>query len=184
MKRVIIVHRWAGSPSDDWYPWLKKELESRGFSVVVPQMPDTDKPHIDKWIDHLRKIVGKLDENTYFVGHSVGCQAIIRYLETVPGKVGGIVLVAGWLGLRNLETEEEKEIAYSWENEPINFERTKEKTKKIVAIFSDDDPWVPVKDAELFKNKLGAKIIIRHKMQHFTEKSLPFLLEEIIKITS
>ena len=32
------------------------------------------------------------DENTYFVGHSIGCQAIMRYLESVDvKKIGGVL---------------------------------------------------------------------------------------------
>ncbi|MBI4415263.1 MAG: serine hydrolase family protein, partial [Candidatus Kerfeldbacteria bacterium] len=41
---VIIVHGWGGNPGADWYPWLKKELEHAGFSVLVPAMPAPEKP--------------------------------------------------------------------------------------------------------------------------------------------
>lgn len=30
-KRVFIVHGWDGKPSGAWLPWLKKELEAKGF---------------------------------------------------------------------------------------------------------------------------------------------------------
>lgn len=42
---------------------------------------------------------GHPDENTYFIGHSIGCQSIDRYLEILPSetKIGGVVYVAGWL---------------------------------------------------------------------------------------
>ena len=98
MKRMFIVHRWDGTPKSDWYPWLKKELEKKGFKVEVPEMPNTSEPKINDWVAHLKKVVGKLDSKTYFIGHSIGCQAIMRFLEKEDynGKVGNIVFVAGW----------------------------------------------------------------------------------------
>src|SRR3989338_3050206 len=81
MKRIFIIHGWDFNPKMNWYPWLKKKLEKEGFKVIVPEMPNTSKPKINEWVSHLKKVIGKLDENTYFVGHSMGNQTIMRYLE-------------------------------------------------------------------------------------------------------
>lgn len=75
-KRVFIVHGWDGNPESNWFPWLKKELENKGFEVFVPQLPDPNNPRIYNWIPKLAKTVGKASEQTYFVGHSMGCQTI------------------------------------------------------------------------------------------------------------
>ncbi|KKU21207.1 MAG: hypothetical protein UX31_C0020G0013 [Candidatus Nomurabacteria bacterium GW2011_GWA1_46_11] len=72
MKRVFIIHRWDGNPTEDWYQWLKKELEGRGFEVFVPAMPEPDEPKIETWIPFLSQLVGTPDANTFFVGHSIG----------------------------------------------------------------------------------------------------------------
>jgi predicted alpha/beta hydrolase family esterase len=106
-KRVFIIHGWGGNPDEHWLPWLKSELEQKGYEVVVPQMPNTNKPVIEEWVNHLSEIVGEVDAQTYFVGHSVGCQTILRYLETQAGKkAGGCVLVAAWFKLEDLESLE------------------------------------------------------------------------------
>ena len=81
---------------EGWFPWLKRELEERGFQVFIPHLPDSDKPRIEKWIPALADAVGTADANTYFVGHSMGCQAIARYVETLDQKIGGAVFVAGF----------------------------------------------------------------------------------------
>jgi hypothetical protein len=31
MKRVFIIHGWAGGPMGGWIPWLKCELEAAEF---------------------------------------------------------------------------------------------------------------------------------------------------------
>lgn len=187
-KRVFIIHGWDGYPEEAWFPWLKKELESRGFEVLVPLMPNPSEPKIDTWIPYIAEIVGKADENTYFVGHSIGCQAIIRYLQTLPSgvKIGGAVFVAGWYNLRNLNTEEEKRIAGPWLNEPRNDKKIKDTVNKAIAIFSDNDPFVMPENQESWKEKVEAKIIVEHNKEHFGEssgiKELPSALESILEI--
>src|SRR3989344_3597771 len=179
MEKAILIHGWEGNPRNCWFPWLKKELEKKNFKVVVPKMPNSDEPKINLWISKLKDVVDFPDEETYFVGHSIGCQAIMRYLETLPEKtkIGGIVFVAGFFNLPFLETKEEKEIAKPWLNNRINTDKIKMLTKNIVAIFSDDDQDVPLSDSKLFKERLNAKIIIEHNKGHFSDdagiKELP-----------
>jgi uncharacterized protein len=188
MKRVFIIHGWGGLPEEAWFPWLKDELEKRGYEVSVPAMPDPDEPKIETWIPFLAKLVGAVDLNTFFVGHSIGCQTIIRYLETLPegAKIGGAVFVGGWYNLRNLETEEEKRIAGPWVNTPRNDEKIREIVNRAVAIFSDNDPFVLPENQESWREKVGAKIIVEHDKGHFGGndgiKELPSALEAVLKM--
>ena len=55
MKRAVIVHCWDGYPEYCWYPYVKKELEAKGFEVTVPAFPETDKPNLAKWLPVLQK---------------------------------------------------------------------------------------------------------------------------------
>src|SRR3989338_3198510 len=112
-KRVFIIHGWGGSPNEGWFPWLKRELGARGFLVYALNMPHTDTPTIGEWVDYLTEAVGEADENTYLVGHSIGCQTILRMAEGLEEdeRLGGAVFVACWFTLLGLQTEEEQEIA-------------------------------------------------------------------------
>ena len=187
-KRVFIVHGWDGDPDEGWFPWLKKELEQKGFRVQVPAMPESAEPKIESWVSHLSKIVGDVDETTLFVGHSIGCQTVLRYLESLPvdKKIGGAVFVAGWFTLMNMETEEEKEIAKPWLETKIDFEKVKHHTKKFFAVFSDNDNVVPRGNKKLFEEKLGAKTATEHRMGHFSGsdgvKELRCVLEAILSL--
>ena len=71
-KRIFIIHGWSGAPEHCWFFWLKKELEQRGFFVEVPAMPHPDEPTIEDWVEKLSSVVGEPDEQTFFVGHSIG----------------------------------------------------------------------------------------------------------------
>ncbi|MEK7567761.1 MAG: alpha/beta hydrolase [Patescibacteria group bacterium] len=170
MKRVIIVHGWVGNPKENWFPWLKKELEGIGCEVLIPQLPEAETPKIDNWVPMLSKVAGEVDENTYFVGHGMGCQTIARYLETLKEgkKVGGVVFVAGFFKrLTGLEIEDQK-VWKHWLNTPINFEKIKSHFLTGVAIFSDNDSYVPLDNQDDFRDKLGSKITILSRRGHFS----------------
>lgn len=189
MKRVFIIHGWAESPDKDWFPWLRANLESRGFEVMAPLMPNPDEPKIEEWVPYLTNIAKEVDKNTYFIGHSIACQTILRYLEKSPDgtKIGGAVFVAPWITL-TLDTEEEKRISKPWLRAPIDFEKVKKHCNKFIAIFSDNDPFVPLdENKKFFKDKLGAKIIVEHDKRHFYDDAsaaeLPSALEAVLKIS-
>lgn len=181
-KEVVIVHKWGGHPKSDWLPWLKNELEKRGTKATIPIMPNTEEPKIEEWKSHLRKTVRKPDENTYFVGHSIGCQAILRFLEMLPKdtKIGGAVFVGGWFKLKNLEASDEIQTAKPWIEEKIDFKDIRAKMRKSVAIFSEDDPYVDLENADVFRKKLGSKIVIEKGRGHFTEEEGVFELDSAL----
>lgn len=176
MKRVVIVHCWDGYPNYCWYPKTKKELEEKGFEVLVPEMPETGMPKLSLWLPKLKKVIKKPDENLFLIGHSAGCITIMRYLEQLEKnqKIGGVVFVAGFtddLGYDELKNFFETS---------IDFEKIKSKAKKFVAINSDNDPYVDLKFADILKERLGAKVLIKHQMGHFSgpvdeEESCTFL---------
>lgn len=190
-KRVFIVHGWDGYPEEGWFPWLKNELEAKDFEVSVPQLPEAKTPRIYNWVPALSKAVGTPDEQTYFVGHSMGCQTIARYLESLPEgvKVGGAVFVAGFFKrLTNLEDDPKvREIAKHWLETPVDLEKVKARLNKSAAIFSDNDPYVSLDNQNDFKEKLGSKIVIEWQKGHFSGsdgvKELPVVLEAVLEIS-
>src|SRR5690348_8470824 len=109
MTRVFIVHGWGDKPGDHWMPWLKEQLERKGFTVATPAMPRTEAPVIGEWVSRLNGEVGEAGEAAYYVGHSIGCQTIMRHLEQLPTGITarGATFVAPWFALTNLTAEEE-----------------------------------------------------------------------------
>ena len=190
MERVFIIHGWDGRPDEGCFPWLKRELEKEGIAVYAPAMPEPLHPKIDAWVTFLKEQVGTPDEHTFFVGHSIGCQTILRFLEILPKntRVGGVVLLAPWIHLTDeaYETEEDSEIAKPWIQTQLLWNKIKSHSNKFIAIFSDDDPIVPLTDSKIFEEKLGTKTIIEHNKEHFSGssgiKELPSLLDAVLKL--
>lgn len=187
MSRTFIIHGWGGSPESDWLPWAKEELKSRGYQVFVPAMPDTEHPAIKPWVDMLAETVGAPQESDIMIGHSVGCQAILRYLESFPQNthIDKAILIAPWVTLKDLESEEGWQIIDEWLKSPMDFARIKSKAQEFVTVFSDNDPWVTYPaNKEYFKKHLQPnQLIVKHNHAHFHQDAgyttLPLLLELI-----
>ncbi len=184
-KRIFIVHGWDGSPQSDWMPWARKALSEKGFEVHIPAMPDSPNPKIEKWVPFLAKEIGEAKESDILIGHSIGAQTILRYLETLPKdkKVNKVIFIAGWQTLTDeaTPTEKERKLAKIWTETPIDFEYVKSKANSFICVFSDNDPDVPYEEnAKVYKEKLGAKIILEHEMGHFSQDAgvieLPLIL--------
>lgn len=75
-----------------------------------------------------------------------------------------------------------------WLEAPLDFGKVKARLGKSIAIFSEDDPWVPLDNQNDFRDKLGSKIIIEHAKRHFSGrdgvKELPSALRAVEEITS
>ena len=189
MKKVYIVHGWGGSPKEPHIALIKEEAERHGFTAYALSMPDTNFPTIPAWVGKLRESVETPDQDTYFIAHSIGGQAVMRYLETLPEdtKIGGVIFLAGWFVLTNLEGPEEEEVCKPWVETPINFASLRTKTKNYTAILSDNDTWVPLEvTKEKFEKSLGATVLVEHGKGHFTEDDgiieVPTVIGELQKM--
>lgn len=195
MSRAIIVHGWGNTPEDNWFPWLKQQLAERGWNVVAPAMPDTEVPQIQPWVSALADAVGEPDEQTFLVGHSIGCQTILRYVSSLPEgvRVGGAVLVAPFLRLdpNGVEySEEERTIVGPWVNPPLDLVVSRPRfVRGSVAIFSDNDYWVSAAYNEpRFRQELGARTAVLPSRGHFMERDgvtqLPEALAAVLEMAS
>ena len=157
MNHIYIIHGWGGSPEEGWFPWLKQKLEKQGHKVHILEMPNPDAPTIREWVPFLEKSITPTRE-TILIGHSIGCQTILRYLEILPinTTIHAVICVAGWFTLNELETEEEKEIARPWLENPIDFKKVKTHANSFHYIYSDNDPYVPLENKAIFEKNLGA----------------------------
>ena len=182
-SRVFLIHGWGGSPQRDWLPWAKIELEKKVYDVIVPSMPDTDTPVIEPWVSYLDKLVGELRPDDILIGHSIGCQTILRYLEKTKGVANKVILVAPWFTLTNLENDEAWRVADPWFTTPIDFSKVKSKAKSFITIFSDNDSWVPYQEnRQMFEEKLGPQVITLHNRGHITGEEGSVELPELLPL--
>ncbi len=181
MKNALILHGTDATPNDHWFPWLKEELEADGYKVWVPDLPQANKPNIKRYNDFLlsRKDF-VFDNETVMIGHSSGAVAILGLLQELPDDVviKKAILVGAFrnndLGWNSLGELFEK---------PFDFEKIKHHAKQITFIHSNNDPFIPLEQAEFLAEKVDGELIILEGQGHFNTGSdpkftkFPYLLE-------
>lgn len=95
MKNAIILHAMEDTPENHWYPWLKQELEKKGYEVWVPQLPDTNNPQLSKWVPYIME-EGKFNEETVIIGHSAGGACVLAVLEELNTKIAQAIVISGF----------------------------------------------------------------------------------------
>lgn len=188
MKKVVMVHGWEGRAEEGWRPWLRQKLVEKGFKVEAPQMPNTDHPKMDEWVEHLRKHVGTPNKDIILLGHSLGGITILRYLEGLKQgeKIGAAIFFAGFS--YDLHHPGYKGELSNFFQTPVNFEEVKKHCAKFVVVYSRDDPGVTLEHTLALEKNLNIKAIIQDGMKHysgddgFTE--MPIALEIIEKVSA
>lgn len=166
MKRAVIVHGWDGRPNHCWYPKIKEDLEQIGYSVAVPFF-ETGNPVASNRLSKLEDIIEEPDEDLILIGHSIGAPTIYRYLENLEQgqSIKAAVFVAGFTN--NLGAEE---LSNFFETE-IDYPKIKQRCKNFLAIHSNNDPYVPISHGETFRENLGATLLIKENMGHFSSSN-------------
>lgn len=185
-KKAYIIHGWEGNSQGGFLPWLKKELENKGYQVSVPDMPDANTPQISAWLGKMQELIGVPDENTILIGHSLGGLAILLYLQSLPpqSRVGQAVLVASVIeDIKDLSPEGAV-IINSWLEKGKNLEadKIKEVCPQINAFFSDDDPFIPLTSEQIAREQLGAITVIEHQKGHFNQETDIYEVPEVLAI--
>jgi len=163
MKKALILHSWFGHPEDNWYPWLKGELEKKGYEVWCPEIPTmpTNNPDMETM---LKFILEKnfVDNDTIVIGHSLGSVLAMRLAERTVFKKG--ILFAAW-DYNDLTPEHQ------------SFWQTMMDHKKIlgnvgewVLPLSENDPYVTIAIAKEVAARLNGIVKEVGKKGHFLTK--------------
>ncbi len=82
MRQALILQGWYEKPDSNWFPWLKSELEKRGYTVFIPDLPTihTDLIDMQKQLKYVEKLI-HFDAETIVCGHSIGAVLGLRLAE-------------------------------------------------------------------------------------------------------
>ncbi len=182
MKNALILHGTNSNHSDNWFPWLKEELEKIGYKVWVPDLPHADKPNIRRYNDFIFS-KWKLDKDSIIIGHSSGAVAILGILQELSDSIiiNKAVLVAGFLDDLGWEPLNELFLI------PFDWQKIKKQAKKFILFHSDDDPYVPLSHGQKLKELLNADLFVLKGQGHFSlekdpqYKQFPQVLEKILE---
>ncbi|MBI5065186.1 serine hydrolase family protein [Candidatus Woesearchaeota archaeon] len=169
MTNVLIIHGSYGHPKENWFPWLKSELEKLGCKVFVPKFPTPKNQKLDVWLGVLKDYTKYLDKNSIMVGHSMGCALILRQLELLNKQVNGVFLVSGFT--KDLWKGKYSEIIDTFFDKPFDWKKIKRNAKYFVIYQSDNDSLVPISMGEEIAKNLDGELIVIKNAGHFNEES-------------
>jgi uncharacterized protein len=181
-RSLYIVPRWAGRPDTDFYPWLETKLRppASGFSAIhTLDMPQPAQPTPEAWVGALAQALGpSLSASTVLMGHSVGCQTVLRYLsENPPAQpIDGALLVAAWW-----EIDQPWDALRPWLTPIPNLDRVRASVRQWVVLISDNDPFTSdsARNQQLWEERLGAKVLLQPGGRHFNNPSEPAVLSAL-----
>ena len=162
---IFIIHGSFGNPKENWFPWLKRELEKTGHKVFVPIFPTPKKQNLNNWLKVFEPYETYLNEQSIIIGHSLGPAFILSILETLEKSIQACYFVSGFLGL--LGNSEFDEINKTFMDKDFDWEKIKGNCKNFHVYHSDNDPYVPLEKAKEFAEKLNVDVKVVKGAGHF-----------------
>lgn len=169
-ENIFIFHGTEGHPQENWFPWLKQELEAKDYNVIVPQFPSPPvvAAKISEWFDVLKNYGQYINEDTVFVGHSLGGVFTLRVLEKLDHPVKAAVFVGAPIGVRPI-------LNYDRDNSFSGFDfdwvTIKTKSNNFVVYQSDDDPYVGLDNGKELAKHLGTELSFIPNAGHFNKRA-------------
>ena len=176
---LYLVHGYTASSASNWYPSFKKQMHSKDMEVIVLNMPNSNEPKFNEWMNHLEESINVHDEDTIFIGHSLGCIAILNYLNKnrISRSIKGLFLISGFL--ENTPIPELSEfIKYD-----LDYSYLIGLTHNSVVVSAKDDDIVPFHYSKEMAEKLSARLILLDNGKHFIDRDnyidFPVLVNEV-----
>lgn len=178
--RVFIIHGYAASPSDHWFSWLEQALERRGATVTILDLPTPDAPTPEAWQRALREQIAEPDARTWFVAHSLGGIALLRYLTQAADirRIGGFVLVSGFNAPLPALPQLDAFVVPD-----LDTSRLVRMAAQRIVVAAEDDAIVPYASSRRLAETLDARLVSVARGGHFLGSDgytqFPLLLELI-----
>ncbi len=201
--KYLIMHGSYGSPEENWFRWLEKELRQQGHEVILDQFPVDSWDEINKigadkigsyeaieslsswekyFVDHILPKIK--DEEIGFVGHSIAPIFMLHMLNKYDFKLKKAIFVSPFFNIPDAPAV--------WQFYPVNktfyaynfdFDKINSQIGKSYIVYGDNDPYVPATEPPLFAEKLGSEIHVVPGGGHCGSifKEFPLIMEIINK---
>jgi uncharacterized protein len=180
--KAIIIHGAYGNSEENWIPWLKSELEKKGYEVFAPNFPTPEGQSLKNWLKVFEEYEKFLGPDTVLVGHSLAPAFILSVLEKSQNSVLACFFVSGFTG--KLNNPKFDKINQSFTEKTFDWKKIKSRCRNFVVFASDNDPYVPGEKTGELADRLDAEFVYIKGAGHFNSKAgyakFPLLLEKIL----
>lgn len=188
MRNIFIIHGSYGSPQENWFPWLKKELSKLGHRVFVPRFPipknESGAEHkLDLWLKEFNEYKDYLNKDSVIIAHSRGCSFAFQALPIYKVKIDCLFLVGPFVDYDQWRPD--IYIKYdSFQARPYLWKRLRQLVG-YTEIFQSTNDVIPVSEGQFIADWLHAKINIIKNAGHFNTSynkkfvKFPLLLKRV-----
>jgi uncharacterized protein len=173
MTRVMIIHGIEGNPLENWFPWLKTELEKKGYTVDAPDFPNPSTPQLHEWLEEYQKY----EKPDIVIGNSLGSAFLLSVLEKDTVEVA--ILVASVSG--PLDNEFDSRMT-SFSHKEFNWSAIKEHCNTFYVFHTDNDPYVPLEASEKLARNLGVELTVVKGAGHFNTSAGYTQIPEVLEL--
>lgn len=170
MKNLFIFHGTEGYPEENWFPWLKQELENSGYNVIVPQFPSPPivPAKISEWFEVLKNYEKYIGKDTILIGHSLGGVFTLRVLEQLEHPIKAAVFIGTPIGVRPILNYDRDNsfsgFSFDWQN-------ILAKAQHFEVFQSDNDPYVSLDNGKQLAENLNVTLNFVPNAGHFNTKA-------------
>ncbi|MDD5022919.1 MAG: alpha/beta hydrolase [Candidatus ainarchaeum sp.] len=176
MVNVFVFHGAGGHPEENWFGWLKRELEKTGSKVYVPEFPTPENQTLEEWLKVFKKYDKLIGKDSIFIGHSLGVPFLLTLIEKY--KIKSAFLVSGFTGkVENKYNDSMKTFTYK----KFEWEKIIKNCGNFYIFHSDNDPYIPLSKSEELADNLKSKIILIKNAGHFNSSSGYDKFEELME---
>ncbi len=159
-QNYFLIHGSFGSPFSNWIPYLRKNIENKGFEVYTPDLPTgVGKQNFKNWSFVMKAYVDAnlIHENTTIFAHSIAPVFVCKFLVEHHISVKRLVFICGFNQYFGIDE------AYDEVNKTMYFDSFKEIKKycnDIICYYTDNDPYVPYDVEREFASIATKKFVV------------------------
>lgn len=174
--KVLLIHGLSGSSKENWFPWFEHELANKGYEVLIPDLPNPDKPSLNEWLAALRKLGITQKDRLFVVGHSLGSPTACQFILENGLAVEKLILVAPtgremeekhWTTLlKNGCDPKGVQAIKDFNAANTKLDDLKKLVRDVTLYLSTDDPYIPVSVKKSYA-ALRPKVVTYKNKGHF-----------------
>lgn len=175
----VLLHGYRSSPDENFFPWLKKELENRGYRVQAPNLPNSAKPRVEEQVSYVLKNVS-FDKNTVLLGHSLGSVVALKTLEKLECRIRKTVLVGGFMENKFVDGDNFEPYVFDWK---FDVQKISRNAGVVVSLRDLTDDSVPQYQPKKITEKLGGYLVdFKAEKPHARGSKEPIILKNALDV--
>jgi predicted alpha/beta hydrolase family esterase len=185
MPTAFLFHGFGGNAQENWFPWLKKELETLRLRVVAPDFPDAEKPSLERWRSHFTEHENALDGDSIFIGHSLGAAFALRLLARIKAHSRATILVSPVWKTPDVPFAP---LLTTFTDPPFDWTAIRRNAGTLEILHGSNDPYLPLPYVEELKRNLRCPLTIIEGGKHLNAaagyRKFPALLQSVQSLLS